>query len=56
MDRKAKKKIDILHQRLQQLRQRLAGTKQQDDEPGERNRLEREIAGVEAEIAKLQTQ
>jgi hypothetical protein len=53
MDKKAKKRIDLLHQKLQLLRQQLAGAKRQADEPGEANRLEDEIAAVEAEIEKL---
>ncbi len=53
MDKKAKKKLDVLHQRLQQLRQQLAGAKQQTDEPGEIERIERQIAAVEADVARL---
>jgi hypothetical protein len=55
MDKRIKKKVDVLHQRIQQLRQRLAGAKKQPDEPGEAERLEREIASLEAEIDKLKT-
>jgi hypothetical protein len=50
MDKKSKKKIDVLNQRLQKLRQQLAGAKKQMDEPGEARRLEEEIAQVEAEL------
>lgn len=53
MDKKAKKKIEVLHQRLQKLRQQLAGAKQQADEPGEIERLQKDIAAVEAEVARL---
>jgi hypothetical protein len=53
MDKKAKKKLAAARQRLQELRRRLAGAKRQDDEPGEVLRLEKEIASVEAEVAKL---
>ena len=52
MDKKAKKKLDVLHQKLQQLRQNLAGARKQDDEPGEVKRLELEIAALEAEAEK----
>ena len=55
MDKKAKKKIDVLHQRLQQLRQKLAGAKTQLDDPDEVRRLEKDVAAAEAEIAKLKT-
>jgi hypothetical protein len=53
MDKKTKKKIDKLNQHLQQLRQQLAGAKRQDDEPGEINRLEREIEAAVAKIGQL---
>ena len=53
MDKKIKKRIEILNQKLQQLRPRLAGAKRQDDEPGEVVRLENEILQLEAELKKL---
>ncbi|HUY89520.1 MAG TPA: hypothetical protein VMV10_12365 [Pirellulales bacterium] len=53
MDKKAKKRIDLLQQRLQKLRQQLAGAKKQMDEPEDVTRLEREIADVNAELEKL---
>ncbi len=53
MDKKAKKKIDKLNQKLQLMRQQLAGAKKQDDEPGEIQRLENEIASAEQEVEKL---
>jgi hypothetical protein len=53
MDKKAKKRIDLLQQRLQKLRQQLAGAKKQMDEPEDVTRLEREIAEVNVELEKL---
>jgi len=53
MDKKIKKKIDVANQKLQKLRQQLAGAKQQDDEPGEVERLESEIAEISDEVRKL---
>ncbi len=53
MDKKAKKRIDLLNQRLQKLRQQLAGAKKQMDEPEDVTRLEREIQEVNAELEKL---
>ena len=50
MNKKVKKKLETARQRLQLLRQQLAGAKRQDDEPGEVERLEREIASIEAEV------
>jgi hypothetical protein len=53
MDKKAKKKTDVLRQRLLKLQQQLSGAKQQPDEPGDIVRLEKEIAAVQAELEKL---
>jgi DNA-binding FrmR family transcriptional regulator len=53
MDKKEHKKLEVLQQRLQKLRAQLAGAKKQDDEPGEIERLTREIAAAEAEVKKL---
>lgn len=53
MDKKTKKKLDLANQKLQTLRQQLAGAKRQDDEPGEVQRLQAEIDAVMAEVAKL---
>jgi len=55
MDKKAKKRIDLLNQRLQKLRMQLAGAKKQLDEPAEVARLESEIAQVTAELEKLKS-
>jgi predicted nucleic acid-binding Zn-ribbon protein len=53
MDKKTKKKIDAIQQRLQRLRQQLAGAKKQRDDLHETAALERQIAEAEAELAKL---
>ena len=53
MDGRAKKRLEVIKQKLQLLRQKLAGAKRQDDEPGEVQKLEQEIAALEAEAAKL---
>jgi cell division protein FtsB len=53
MDKKAKKKIDVLRDRITKLRQQLAGAKKQLDDPAEVTRLEKDIAAAEAEIEKL---
>ena len=53
MDKKAKKRIDVLQQKLQKLRLQLAGAKKQPDDPGDIKRLESEIATTEAELQKL---
>ena len=51
MDKKAKKRIDLLQDRLQKLRQQVAGAKKQMDDPSEVRRLEQEIAAAESEKA-----
>lgn len=53
MDKRIKKKLDLVHQRLQLLRQQLAGAKRQKDEAGEVERLTKQIAELEAEVQKL---
>lgn len=53
MDGKAKKRLDVIQKKLQTLRQQLAGAKKQDDEPGEVDRLTKEIASLTAEAEKL---
>ncbi len=53
MDKKTKKKIQAINQRIQRLRQQLAGAKKQADDPGELATLERQIAEAEAELARL---
>jgi hypothetical protein len=53
MDGRAKKRLEVIKQKLQLLRQKLAGAKRQDDEPGEVKKLEQEIAALEAEATKL---
>lgn len=53
MDKKIKKKLDVLNQKVQKLKQQLAGAKQQPDEPGEVERLESQLAAAQSEIAKL---
>lgn len=53
MDKKAKKRIEVLQPKLQKLRAQLAGAKKQPDEPGDIVRLEKEIAAVEKELHEL---
>lgn len=53
MDKKIKKKVEQLRARLQKSQQQLAGAKKQPDDPSEVPRLEKEIAEINAELAKL---
>lgn len=53
MDKKAKKRIEVLNKRLKKLQTLLTGAKEQMDDPEEVNRLEAEIAKDSAELTKL---
>ncbi len=53
MDKKVKKKIDVLRTRVQKLQLQVAGAKKQMDEPEELLKLEKELASAEAELNKL---
>jgi len=53
MDRKAKKKLEVIRQRISKMQQQLAGAKRQNDEPGEVDRLEAEIARLKNEADQL---
>ena len=53
MDKKIKKRIDILRSNLQRLRQQLSGSQQQKDDLEESQTLRKQIAAVEAELQSL---
>jgi hypothetical protein len=53
VDKKVKKKQDVLRQRVQKLQQQLAGARKQMDDPEEVRRLENEIAAARTELDKL---
>jgi DNA-binding FrmR family transcriptional regulator len=53
MDKKIKKKTHVLQQRIQTLRQQLAGARKQMDDPGELRSLEQQLTAAEAELAKI---
>jgi hypothetical protein len=53
MDKKAKKRTDLLRKKIQDLQQRLAGARKQMDDPDEVAQLEREIAAAQQEIEKF---
>lgn len=53
MDKKAKKRIEVLRKKITQLQQRLAGAKEQMDDPDEVRQYESQIADALAEIEKL---
>jgi hypothetical protein len=53
MDKKTKKRIDVLQQKIAKLQQLLAAAKKQPDDPAEIPRLEQELAKAHAEISAL---
>ncbi|MEI8374692.1 MAG: hypothetical protein WCJ35_17845 [Planctomycetota bacterium] len=53
MDKKAKKRIDVLNTRITTLRQQLAGARKQMDDPQEVKNLEKQLGAAEAELAKI---
>jgi hypothetical protein len=53
LDKKAKKRIEVLRDRVTKLQQQLAGARRQPDDPADVPRLEQEIAAAEAEMRKL---
>lgn len=56
MDKKEKKRMEVLHQKIAKLQQQLAGAKQQPDDPAEVPRLEKELAAAHAELSRLKSQ
>ena len=54
MNRKSRKRIQVLKPKLQRTRQQLAGAKRQTDQPGEIEELESQIAKMEAELKELE--
>lgn len=53
MDKKSKKRIDLLRSNLQRLRQQLSGVLEQKDDLEESQTLNKQIASIEAELQSL---
>lgn len=53
MDKKSKKRIDVLRSNLQRLRQQLSGAQKQNDDLAESQSLTKQIALIEAELQTL---
>lgn len=53
MDKKDKKRQEVLQQRIAKLQQLLAAAKKQPDDPTEAPRLEKELAAAHAEVARI---
>ena len=55
MDKKSKKRIELLRKKIGELQPRLAGAKKQMDDLVEVRKLEAELAAAQAEIEKLKS-
>ena len=55
VDKKSKKRLEVLRKKLEKLQAQLAGAKQQEDEPGEVSGIEKEIEETRAEMAELKS-
>ena len=53
MDKKAKKRLEVLRKKLQKQEKLLAAAKQQTDKPDEVANIERQINDIKAEIEKI---
>ncbi|MCA9230314.1 MAG: hypothetical protein KDA57_06670 [Planctomycetales bacterium] len=53
MDKKAKKRVEVLRKKVNQLQLQLAGAKQQPDDPEEPARIQAEIDSAHEEMKKL---
>ena len=53
MDKKVKKKTHVLQQRIQALRQQLAGARKQMDDLDELKSLEQQLAAAKAELTRI---
>lgn len=53
MDKKDKKRIEVLQQKIAKLQQLLTAAKRQPDDPAEVPRLEKELAAAHAELTAL---
>lgn len=53
MDKKAKKRVEVLRKKIGTLQQQLTGAKEQMDDPDEVKQLEAEIAACKQEMAEL---
>ena len=55
MDKKTKKRLEILRQKVEKTQKLLTDAKQQTDEPDEIRKVEQQIADLKAEIAELKS-
>jgi hypothetical protein len=56
LNKKQKKQIEAARKKIQKNQQLVSAAKDQPDDPGEADRLRREIADLEAEIGKIKAE
>jgi hypothetical protein len=56
MNKKSKKKLDVLRKRIEKLQLALKGAKEQLDDPDEVVKLEADLAAAMAEVSKLKSE
>ena len=55
MDKKTKKRLDVLQQKITKLQRLLTAEKEQPDDPGEIPRIEAELSKAHAEMSSLRS-
>jgi hypothetical protein len=55
MDKKAKKRIDLLNKKVADLNQRLAGARKQMDDASEVRQLEADLSAAKQELEKIKS-
>lgn len=53
MDKKSKKRLEVLRQKIQKTEKLLAAAKAQPDEPGEAEAIEKQLNDFKAEVAQI---
>lgn len=53
LDKKSKKRLEVLRKKVEKLQAQLVGAKQQEDEPGEVAGIEKELEETRAEMQKI---
>ena len=53
MDKKAKKRLEVLRQKIEKTEKLLAAARQQPDEPGEAEAIEKQLEALKAEVKEI---
>ena len=55
LDKKSKKRLEVIRKKIDKLQLQLAGAKEQNDEPGDVERIDKELADLTAELRQLKS-